>query len=245
MNPTFPKGFQHGHEPESIATRLKLGSKPSYLRDFVYGSIDGTITTFAVVSGVVGADLPYKVILILGMANLLADGFSMAASNYLGTKTENQERDLLQNLEDLHIDKFPEGEKMEIRQILINKGFSGELLEKNIGFYTNNRERWINLMLSEEYGISNLVRSAHKAAIVTFLAFVFFGTIPLISYVLRIQNPYFWSSILAGLSFGLIGSLKSKWTIENAFISASKTFAVGALASIIAYSIGSLLKSIT
>ncbi len=60
-----------------------------YLEEFVYGGIDGAVTTFAVVAGVVGASLSSSIILILGFANLIADGFSMAVSNYLSTKSEN------------------------------------------------------------------------------------------------------------------------------------------------------------
>ncbi len=54
-----------------------------YLPDLVYGANDGIITTFAVVCGVVGANLSVRIILILGFANLVADGFSMGASNFL------------------------------------------------------------------------------------------------------------------------------------------------------------------
>ena len=66
------------------------GSPQSYLKDMVYGGIDGTITTFAVVSGVVGAELAPGIVVILGLANLVADGFSMAVSNFLGTRAEQQ-----------------------------------------------------------------------------------------------------------------------------------------------------------
>jgi VIT1/CCC1 family predicted Fe2+/Mn2+ transporter len=59
-----------------------------YLRDLIYGANDGIITTFAVVAGVTGADLSTTVILILGVSNLLADGFSMAASDYLSLRSE-------------------------------------------------------------------------------------------------------------------------------------------------------------
>ena len=61
-----------------------------YLPEFVYGSIDGTITTFAVVAGAIGASLNSSIILILGFANLFADGFSMAVSNYLSTKSQTE-----------------------------------------------------------------------------------------------------------------------------------------------------------
>lgn len=59
-----------------------------YLKDYIYGSIDGTVTTFAVVAGVAGAGLSSSIVIILGFANLVADGFSMAISNYLGSRAE-------------------------------------------------------------------------------------------------------------------------------------------------------------
>jgi VIT1/CCC1 family predicted Fe2+/Mn2+ transporter len=65
----------------------------TYLKDFIYGAIDGAITTFAVVSGVAGAGLSSSIIIILGIANLVADGFSMAVSNFLGSRAENQALD--------------------------------------------------------------------------------------------------------------------------------------------------------
>src|SRR6476469_6254997 len=63
-----------------------------YLRDLVYGANDGIVTTFAVVTGVTGASLGAKTILILGTANLLADGFSMGASNYLSIRSDEAVR---------------------------------------------------------------------------------------------------------------------------------------------------------
>lgn len=67
--------------------RMKMTVK-KYLSEFVYGATDGTITTFAIIAGAVGATLGANAILILGFANLLADGFSMAISNYLSTKSQ-------------------------------------------------------------------------------------------------------------------------------------------------------------
>ena len=60
-----------------------------YLGDLVYGANDGIVTTFAVVAGVAGAELPPRVVLILGVSNLLADGFSMGASNYLAIRSRS------------------------------------------------------------------------------------------------------------------------------------------------------------
>jgi VIT1/CCC1 family predicted Fe2+/Mn2+ transporter len=69
---------------------MKKRVERKYLPEFVYGGIDGAITTFAIVSGVVGASLSSVIILILGFANLFADGFSMAISNYLSSKSKEE-----------------------------------------------------------------------------------------------------------------------------------------------------------
>ena len=78
--------------------------------DVLDALVDGTVTTFAVVSGVVGAQLSSQVVIILGLANLLADGFSMAANNYSGTKTEIEDCRRLAEVERRHIALFAEGE---------------------------------------------------------------------------------------------------------------------------------------
>lgn len=79
--------FLESHEPRTFR-----GLAHHYLRDLVYGAIDGIITTFAVVAGVAGAELSARTVLILGVANLLADGFSMGAGNYLGIRSEEAAR---------------------------------------------------------------------------------------------------------------------------------------------------------
>lgn len=59
-----------------------------YLREFVYGGIDGAITTFAVVAGATGAGFSATVVIVLGIANLIADGLSMGVGSYLSSKSE-------------------------------------------------------------------------------------------------------------------------------------------------------------
>ncbi|MEM7756042.1 MAG: VIT1/CCC1 transporter family protein [Planctomycetota bacterium] len=90
---TEPKpntGPQPTPEPKPDAAQIDAPSphRASWLREFVYGGIDGTVTTFAVVAGVAGAGLSPAIVLILGLANLLGDGFAMAAGNYLSTKAD-------------------------------------------------------------------------------------------------------------------------------------------------------------
>ena len=79
--------------------------------------------------------------MILGIANLLADGFSMAAANYSGTKTEIEEYEQIRRMEERHVDLAPEGEREEIRQIFGAKGFEGEALDSAVEVITEHRER--------------------------------------------------------------------------------------------------------
>src|SRR3989338_5398338 len=115
----------HGHTRQEIEARLEKPPEQSYLRDWVYGGVDGAVTTFAVVSGVVGAELATRVILILGAANLFADGFSMAAANFLGTKAEQDEYAFYKAYEEKQVERVPADEREEVRVIFRRKGFHG------------------------------------------------------------------------------------------------------------------------
>ena len=75
-------------ESEIHLENSKFGKLQDYLKEFVYGGIDGAVTTFAVVAGGFGANLDTGILLILGFANLLADGFSMSVGAYLAAKSE-------------------------------------------------------------------------------------------------------------------------------------------------------------
>ena len=132
------------------------------IENFVYGAIDGAVTTFAVVAAVVGALLSPSIIVILGFANLFADGFSMAIGNYLAVKTHNEYVARERKKEEWEIDNLIEEEKQEIRDIYINKGFKEELLEEVVRIITGRRKVWIDTMMREELGlIEDKIGRAH------------------------------------------------------------------------------------
>jgi len=237
--------LEHEHTPEAIRRRLAAGPRMSYLRDWIYGGIDGAVTTFAVVSGVAGAELSSRIILILGIANLVADGFSMAAGNYSGTRAEGEERDHLRRVELRHIEHTPEGEREEIRQIFAAKGVDGETLEGVVDAVTADRDRWVSTMLSEEYGLPNEVRSPWWAGFNTFLAFLACGAVPLLPYVLALPRPFLLASSMTALVFFGIGAARSRWSVMTWWWAGLETLAIGGGAAALAYLIGFLLSGLT
>jgi VIT1/CCC1 family predicted Fe2+/Mn2+ transporter len=243
IKPSMPQ-LEHDHSREGIKERLSAGPRHSYLRDWVYGGIDGAVTTFAVVAGVVGAQLPARVILVIGVANIVADGFSMAVSNYLGTKTEQEELKHIEAIEESHIDSFPEGEREEIRQIFKGKGFEGEDLRRVVELITSDRKIWIRTMLTEEYGLPQEVRSAWLASLSTFSAFMLCGLVPLLPFIFSVTGAFWMAAVFTALVFFAIGSLRSLWLTVSWWKSGLETLAVGSSAAGLAYAVGVLLKDL-
>jgi VIT1/CCC1 family predicted Fe2+/Mn2+ transporter len=236
--------LEHDHSADAIAERFARAPKSSYIRDWVYGGIDGAVTTFAIVAGVVGAQLSYGVIVILGLANLLADGLSMAAGNYSATKSEVDDIKRIREVEKRHIRLVPDGEREEVRILLRNKGLEGETLENAVEAITSDEELWINTMLAEEYGLSPNPPSPIQAAIRTFLSFLICGSVPLLPFLLGLDQAIWLSSSLTGVVFFAIGSGKSVWSLAPWWRSGLETFLIGMAAAGIAFLIGDWLKGL-
>jgi VIT1/CCC1 family predicted Fe2+/Mn2+ transporter len=236
--------LEHSHDPDAIAQRLAKGPKANYLPDAVYGAIDGTVTTFAVVSGAIGADLSSRVVLILGIANLLADGFSMAAGNFTATKSAADLVEQLREQELRHIRLDKDGEMREVREIYRAKGFAGEPLETLTRLITSRRDVWVDLMLAEEYGISAASRSAMRAAGVTFLAFVVAGLVPLAPFLLGVPQAPVIAVGLTAFVFMAIGSFRSRWSARRWWSCGLETLAIGMTAALVAYGVGALIAQV-
>ncbi|MDX2155826.1 MAG: VIT1/CCC1 transporter family protein [Hyphomicrobiaceae bacterium] len=236
--------LEHDHAPEAIRERLAAELKPNYLRDFVYGAVDGAVTTFAVVAGVEGASLETRIVIILGLANLLADGLSMAASNYSGTKAEVDDARRLAEVERRHIREDAAGEREEIRQIMALKGLRGEALEVAVKAITAREETWVAMMLAEEYGVPGVLRSPLLSAGSTFVAFIIAGAVPLVPFVAGSETAFAIASVTVATVFFAIGSLKSLWSLQRWWISGLETLAIGSAAAAVAYLVGYLLRGL-
>lgn len=234
------------HRPEAIRARLKARARPSYVADAVLGGIDGSVTTFAVVAGAFGAGFSNLVVLVLGFANLFADGFSMAVSNYQSTKSRRQEVETARGSEARHIEEVPEGEREEIRQIFERKGFAGDVLERIVDGITQDRRLWIDTMVSEELGLQVEGSPPLRSALATFCAFVLVGFIPMIPFLiphLDAVTRFFASATATGVAFFTIGWVKGMVLDRSRWRSGFETLLTGGAAASVAYFTGEWLRA--
>lgn len=238
----------HSHSPDAIRDRIRSKTDHSYLRDFVYGGIDGGVTTFAVVSGVAGAELSSGIVIVLGLANLLGDGFSMAAGNFLGSRADLQVLDAARAMEERHIERYPDGERDEIRQIFSDKGFEGDDLDRAVDIITANKKLWVDTMLQEELGLALDRPNPMRAALVTFGSFLVIGILPLIvfliDYFTPMRDPFLYSSILTACAFFIVGAVKARFVSQRWYLAGLETVVVGGIAAALAYVVGMALKSV-
>ncbi|NNE27352.1 MAG: hypothetical protein HKN09_10960 [Saprospiraceae bacterium] len=218
-----------------------------YLSEFVYGGIDGCVTTFAVVAGAVGASLDTGIIIILGFANLLADGFAMSIGAYLSAKSDLDNFNKYKQREYWEIENLHAEEVKEIRDIYESKGFEGELLDKVVNVITSDKDRWVDVMMKEELKMIKNEKSPQLIGLATFISFCLVGIIPLSTYLVHFIHPlsinlFFLSSILTAIGFAIIGAMKAVVNETTVWKGIAETLILGIVAAAVAYFVGDLLE---
>lgn len=212
-----------------------------YLADVILGANDGLITTFAVVSGSVGAQLPASVVVILGLANLLADGLSMGLGNYLGQRSERDYQQRQRQYEEHEVRVFPAMERREVEQVFRSWGFSGQTLAAATEVITSKPERWVDFMMREELGIiEDHPASPARRGLATFVSFVVVGLLPLVPYVLGVSGgaAVAWSALATGLALFTVGAWRSRITVQSWLWGGVQMLLVGGVAAAVAYAVG-------
>lgn len=225
----------------------KKGFLEKYLGEFVYGGIDGCVTTFAVVAGAVGAGLESAIIIILGFANLFADGFAMSIGAYLSTKSSRDNYQKHRQVEYWEIENMRESEIEEVREIYRQKGFEGELLEEIVQVIISDKDRWVDVMMKDELEMIEEDKSPFGIGMATFISFLLVGLIPLSIYLWDFISPlnfnlFLVTSILTGIGFAVIGWLKSKVNQTSIVKGVLETVILGAAAATVAFFVGDFLE---
>ena len=227
-----------------------FGFQKEYIAEFVYGSIDGVITTFAVVAGSAGAELAVPIVLILGFANLIADGFAMSVGSYFSAKSENESYEKHKAVEYWEIENLRDKEVEEIREIYEAKGFEGDLLKQVVDVITSDDEVWVDTMMKEELEMIKDDRPPWKRGLVTFIAFNLVGFIPLSAYAFAgfidasASDLFVVSSFSTAVALALIGTLKGLVTEQSLIKGIIETVLLGGIAATIAFFVGDILEKL-
>ena len=241
-----PEASKKAHEGKYAPEEHQIGHG-QYLKSFVYGGLDGIVTTFAVVAGVTGANLSAVVILILGVANLIADGISMAFGDYLSSKAENEYMAAERIRETWEVRNYPDGEKREMVELYMEKGISRDDAKTAVDALSKHEKPWVDIMMTEELGLVEQKESPLKNALVTFGSFIFFGAIPVLIYVISKFIPFFaahtfaLACVLTGITLFILGTLKVYFTRQPWYRAGLEMLLLGGFAAAAAYFVGVLL----
>ncbi|MDX5435903.1 MAG: VIT1/CCC1 transporter family protein, partial [Pontibacter sp.] len=197
-----------------------------------------------------GADFDIPVVIVLGFANLIADGFSMSVGNFFSTKASLDAYEEHKATERWEIENLRDTEVQEIRDIYQKKGFEGDLLEQVVAVITSNKEVWVDTMMKEELELSKNHTSPYQTAGMTFFSFLLIGFIPLAAYVFALifdtsrENLFIYACILTGVALGIIGVLKSIVNKKNILQGIAETLFLGGVAAVLSYFVGAVLENL-
>lgn len=232
---------EHGRSPFS-----------TYLKEIVFGGTDGIVTTFAVVAGFSGAQatiggspIPLFIVLLFGFANLTADAASMGIGNFLSVRANQDLYRKEADKERHEVDNHSEMEQAETVVILTKKGFNKQDAQTITNLYAKNKPYWVEFMMRDELNIQNpLSDNPFFTGLATTIAFMFFGLIPLIPYIITpgTRDLFQLSTIFTGTSLLLLGLLRYKVTRHSLARGVGETVLLGGLSATIAYIVGTFFR---
>lgn len=236
-----------------LAREHKLSTFSTYLKEIVYGGVDGIVTTFAVVAGFAGAQSESNVaavsittVLLFGLANLFADAASMGLGNILSVRADQDVYKKEKAKERLKIHKNKEAELAETMFVLKEKGFSDTQARELAAIYATNEEYWLDFMMNSELEMANPEGDKPVLnGISTFISFIVFGSIPLVPYILLRNEPdIFVISAVSSLgALILLGILRLRVTKESMLRSIGEVVVLGSVAGSIAYFVGTFFRA--
>ena len=240
-----------------LASTHKKNALTGNLKELVYGGIDGIVTTFAVVAGFVGATMvtsnddgqgmtiSVTVVLIFGLANLFADGFSMGVGDFLSSRAENKlfEKERQKEISAINDEETFNFEYDETVFLLREKGFNKEDAHALTDIYKKNSNFWVEFMMFYELDMPKPEESPVRSAVVTFVSFVVFGLMPLLPYIFDISifgEPFGTAIVFVAIALVILGIVRAQFTKENMLISVAEIVGLGMSAALIAYFVGTL-----
>lgn len=213
------------------------------LRAAVFGVNDGLVSNVSLIMGMVGAQADHKIIILAGVAGLLAGAFSMGAGEYVSVRSQREMFEHQIDLERKELELYPNEEAAELALIYHARGLSKEEAKKVAQTLMSDPDNALDTLTREELGLNpdDLV-SPYSAALFSFVSFIIGAAIPLLPFIFSRHVSVVGISIgITALCLFVIGGILSLYTGRSALKSGLRMLAIGAGAGLITYLIGNLL----
>ncbi|MFN3543404.1 MAG: VIT1/CCC1 transporter family protein [Thiobacillus sp.] len=225
---------------DDVGKRHRSGAAGNALRAGVFGVNDGLVSNAALIYGVAGAGPAPEVIVLTGVAGLLAGAFSMAAGEYVSVRSQREMFEYQIGLERDELDKYPNEEAAELALIYAAKGMDTEQAKAVASALMQDPERALDTLAREELGLNpDELGSPWVAATSSFSAFTAGAALPLLPFLVGTGNALMASVALTALGLFAVGASMSLFTGRHALLSGLRMLAIGGTAGLATYFIGS------
>jgi len=236
----------HSHEyPAEYESHI--GVSRQYWRDIILGVNDGLVSIFLLVVGVVGAGLTSDQVLVTAVAAATAGAVSMAAGEYLATKSQAEILDAELTLEKTHIRDFRESEVAQLRGFFEDMGVADEDLEGVVAAVSRSDETLLNAMASLEFGVvESEKRSPYLAMVVSGLLFLVGSLTSVVPFVIfeSTTTALTWAAVLSMAGLFLVGVVKARVANGHLFKAGAENMVIAGVGGLIAWLIGNAMGTI-
>ena len=242
----IPSPVRRSDEPVKQHQHTEAGHVPTgrWVRDLVFGANDGLVAAFAVVSGVHGAAVSPRIVLLAGFAELIGGTIAMGLGAFLAVKSEREFVASERAREEREVREFPEVERAEVRGIFAAKGYQGQALDTIVEHVTADPKFWVDTMMNEELGLAAVPGgSPVRSGLMTGLAYALGAAMPVLPYALPIDvnRGFIGSAVLTLLALFGAGAFKTTMTGRPWLRSGFESAAIGALAAAATFAAGRLI----
>ena len=219
------------------------GGRSGTLRAAVFGANDGLVSNLSLVMGVAGATGDNQIIVLAGVAGLLAGAFSMAAGEYISMQSQREMFENQISIEREEMRVMPDVEQEELAQIYRAKGLTDVDAKRIAAHLMADPVKALDTKVREELGLDpNELGSATGAAIYSFVAFSIGAIIPLVPFLVTTGLPAFAGALIAAfVALFAVGAAVSIVTGRGMLFSGTRQVLIGAAAAVVTYGVGTLL----
>jgi vacuolar iron transporter family protein len=244
------------HDPQATEHWHAGGDTGSNLRDLVLGISDGLVTVIAFVAGTTALLQGTNLVLKAGVAEMFAGAVSMGLGAYLGSKSQREVYEKEKAREYYEVEHMPEMERQEVRDIYSAKGFSDDDLEMIVARITSDKDRWVNMMMSEELGYGDETNeSPTRTGAIVGVSYMIGALVPLSPYIIHrilgiadtptaLNITFITSAALTLAVLFAFGTFKSRFTHQAWWRSGLEMLVAGGAGALIVYGIGHLIEGL-